>query len=325
MKLTGGVVDSGNMAPPDRGRPRTTCTNIDKQIMKVVFKFRGQAKVTASFIKQILPATRKLSHRTLQRRLVEAGLKYLRRRRKTLVPTIHKPARLKWCRWVLKRTASHFAKWIYTDGTVFYIARSVTEKESSKRGSLGPMVWRQANGCDAMYEDCIGPSSYWKGQGAVIRVWGLLIGGALCIYIMPAGEVMNRWWYQWLIINKFPVWIAKHLGQRAKTFLVQDHERALWCDEPITAMPEQRITLLANYPKCSQDLNPIETAWREVRARLYDTERTDREGRNAFIIRPKLAVEWVNRNRGDYLNTLCNCQKAWARDVLQAKGSRTTH
>ena len=266
-----------------------------------------------------------MSSRTLQRRLVEAGLKYLRRRRKTLVPTIHKPARVAWSKWVLKRTASHLAKWIYTDGTVFYIARSITEKESSKRGSLGPMVWRQTTGCDALYEDCIGPSSYWKGQGAAVRVWGLLIGGMLCIYIMPAGEVMNRWWYEWLIIKKFPIWIAKHAGKRAKTFLVQDHERALWCDEPIAAMPEQGISLLVNYPKCSQDLNPIETAWREVRARLYDTEPTDREGRDAFISRLKLAVEWVNRNRGGYLKTLCNCQKAWANDVLLAKGSRTTH
>ena len=49
------------------------------------------------------------------------------------------------------------------------------------------------------------------------------------------------------------------------------------------------------------------------------------EGRDAFIIRLKLAVEWANRNRGDYLKTLCDCQKAWAKDVLLAKGSRTVH
>jgi hypothetical protein len=107
--------------------------------------------------------------------------------------------------------------------------------------------------------------------------------------------------------------------------LVQDHERALWRDEPADAMPEQAISLLKNYPKCSQDLNPIETAWREVRSRLYETDPVERENRDDFIIRLRSAVARVSKNRGEYLATLCMSQKAWARDVLEVKGSRTKH
>ena len=85
--------------------------------------------------------------------------------------------------------------------------------------------------------------------------------------------------------------------------------------------------LLENFPKCSQDLNPIEVAWRELRARLADTEPTELESREAFCARLRNAVDWVNRNRSDYLKWLCSCQKEWSQDVLTAKppGARTKH
>ena len=57
------------------------------------------------------------------------------------------------------------------------------------------------------------------------------------------------------------------LGKKVTPFLVQDHEKALWTDEAREAMCNIGIQLLEAYPKCSQDLNPIETAWCDVRAR----------------------------------------------------------
>ena len=56
-------------------------------------------------------------------------------------------------------------------------------------------MWRQADGSDGLYEECIGPSAYWKAQGTPVRIWGLLVAGVLFIYVMPGGETMNRWWY----------------------------------------------------------------------------------------------------------------------------------
>ncbi len=44
------------------------------------------------------------------------------------------------------------------------------------------------------YEDCVGPSSYWKAQGLPVRVWGLLANGVLHITVLPEGNCMNRWW-----------------------------------------------------------------------------------------------------------------------------------
>ena len=134
-------------------------------MVQIVFKHRARTVVTAKYIRKVLPAARKLSVRTLQKRLREAGLAWLRRRRKSIVPTFHREARLQWGTWVLRRTAQILSRWAYTDGTVFYLANSMSLLENKRRARLGPMVWRMADGSDSLYEDCIGPSSYAKSQG----------------------------------------------------------------------------------------------------------------------------------------------------------------
>ena len=70
----GGVLSSAT----GRGKPRATTSALDKKIVKLVFKERGRAKVTAAFVQKKLKETRKLSARTLQRRLETAGLAWLR-------------------------------------------------------------------------------------------------------------------------------------------------------------------------------------------------------------------------------------------------------
>ena len=80
-----------------------------------------------------------------------------------------------------------------------------------------------------------------------------------------------------------------------------------------------------NYPKCSQDLNPIETAWRELRARLYATQPEALETREEFIKRLRAGVAWVNANRAAYLQKLCTDMKERARDVQKQKAGRTKH
>ena len=308
-----------------RGPPRKTSTALDRRIVKMVFKNRGHAKVTVDFLRKKIPALRKLSKRTVQRRLSEAGLAWLRRRRKSLVPALHKQSRIDFSKWVLSRTTATLRRWVYSDGASFYLARSAGEKESTLRGALGGHVWRMASGSDALFEDVVGPSAYWKAQGTCIRIWGLLVAGVLFVTVLPAGVVMNRVEYARIVVNFFSRWVREVMGEHARAILIQDHERALWTDEARTAIKESDLELLERYPKCSQDLNPIETAWRELRHRLAATEPVRIEGREAFLARLRLAVAWVNRNRHEYLRRLCFEQKVRAKDVLLMGGGRTKH
>ena len=281
-----------------------------------------------AFVKKHLKEARKLSKTTIKNRLGEAGLAWLRRRRKTLVTEAHKAARLKWADWVLSRTVATLSRWAYTDGTVFYLARDMTEQSSTVRSALGPSLWRQADGSDALYEDCVGPSAYWKAQGLPVRIWGLLAAGKFFVHVLPEGETMNRWYYAWLLETVFPRWLTAAFGDRySKVYLLQDHEKALWTAEPRAAMTTASLNLLENYPKCSQDLNPIENMWRELRERLSATLPEARESRKEFIQRLRNAVAWVNANRSEYMLHICTSQKERAHDVKSAvpPGARTKH
>lgn len=325
-KSHGGIFWNGELsAETHAGRPRKTTIAEDNAIKRLVVQNRGKAKVTVAFVRKKLPKLRSVSASLVERRLGEAGFAFLMRRKKSIVTAEHKAKRIEWAEWVSQRQRSTLDRWAYTDGTVFYLARTQAEQASKVRASLGGKVWRQFDGSDAMFEDCVGPSAYWKAQGYPVRAWGLLICGRLSVAILPAGTAMNRHVYANLISTRFGKWIANGLGDGVSAFLLQDHERCLWAPEPRQAMKAINLSLLENYPKCSQDLNPIESVWKLLRDRLDETIPIDSESREQFVPRLRQAVAWINRNHRDALLHLCACQKDWARDVLQAKGARTLH
>ena len=170
---------------------------------------------------------------------------------------------------------------------------------------------------------------HWGYTGVTQRLhWGYT-GATLGLYWGYTGVRVGPYWgweYEWLLNHRFPSWLRKAFGpKRSTVHLVQDHERALWCDEPLAAMDANDIHLLRNYPKCSQDLNPAETAWRELRARLDETMPTKMETRGEFIARLRNAVSWLNSNRADYFMKICNSQVEWADDVKAMQGGRTKH
>ena len=327
LQAHGGFSWNGVSASGEVGRPKITTDALDKKIVALVFKHRGRAMVTIKFVQKMCKAARKLSSRTVGRRLGEAGLAWLRRRRKTLVPAAHKVSRLDFAGWVLTRTAATLTRWAFSDGTSFYLGRDASEQQQKARGTLGPFVWRRTDGRDGMFEDCVGPSSYWKAQGLPVKIWGLLVAGMLFVWVLPAKKNMNAELYAWVVTHKFVPWLKKAHSRKFRrgAFLVQDHERCLWKPEPREAMRSGNISLLENFPKCSQDLNPIEIAWRELKARLYVTAPEAMESREAFICRMRQGVAWVNVNRAAYFKKLCSCQKEWAVDVQKALGARTVH
>lgn len=248
---------------------------------------------------------------------------WLRRRRKTIVPTVYKKVRVAFAKWVLRRLLSTLVRWVYSDGTTFFLARGWNELESHQRAALGTHVWRMADGSDGLYEDCVGPSAYYKAQGTPVKIWGLLLNGTLRVSVLPAGENMTSDNYVSMIDKRFRKWIDQEFWRGAEVFLVQDHERCLHTEDSKEAMKRQGIQLL-EFPKSSQDLNKIEQAWRELKARLRETAPANFEKRGAFVARVHRAVAWVNKNRADLLLELCQSQKESAQEVLDLKGARTS-
>ena len=301
------------------GRPRATSAALDEAIVKLVFQHRGSSKVTVTFVRRRLPAAKRVSRSLVEDRLHEAGLRFLRRRRKTLVPTDYRAARCTWARKTLRRHTKTLRRWVYSDGTVFYIDKVQAAQESTVRQALGSHVWRMADGKDGLFAECVGPSSYAKAQGLPVRVWGLLVDGKLNITALPEQKVMNRWVYAKVIRQLFSKWC----GRRRRPLVVQDYERCLRCDEPMEAFAAAGMAVQQDHPKYSQDLNAIENAWAFLRSRLADTQPKQLESRAAFCRRLRSANLWVNKNRKTALRYLCRNQKERARDVLALKGGRT--
>ena len=301
------------------GAPRKTTEAQDKLIMKAVIDNRGVEPVTNLWLRRKFEFLRDLSHTAVADRLSDAELAYLRRRRKFRVPGKYLKDRIRYCEGVKRMRDETLLQWAYSDGTVFFLDRTDAEHEDTQRRALGCMVYRMADGSDALYHDCIGPSGYGKAQGKPVRVWGVLAAGILSICVLEEGEVMNSDLYVWTIEEYFPAWL------HGCTYWVQDFERALHTDEAYEALEELGVTLVENYPACSQDFNAIENAWKLLRDRLYQTLPKEREDRAQFVSRLHDAVAWVNKFNKKELVYLSTNQKERAEDCLRGKpkGART--
>ena len=197
--------------------------------------------------------------------------------------------------------------------------RTAAEFEQTQQAALGTHVYRRADGSDAMWAECLGPSAYNKAQGQPVRVWGMLACGHLSIYVLEKGEVMNQELYQELIEEYFESWMGN------STALVCDFERCLRTQDSVDALERIGLPLVENFPVSSQDFNACENAWDMVRQRLDDTLPSAMEGRDAFIARLQACVHWINRHRAKDLWYVSSNQKERADDCLNSEppGGRT--
>jgi hypothetical protein len=300
------------------GAPRKTTKRQDAQIVGAMYKYRGEQKVSVAWLKKRYLWARDLSDTALAERLRDAGYEYLRRRRKFLVEQTYIQERLEYCGSVKRKRQATLDNWAYTDGTVFYLDRTADENEHTQRAALGCMVWRKADGTDALYADCVGPSIYKKAQGHPVRVWGVLANGKLHIEVLEQGDVMNKDLYSDLIDEKFPDWLD------GCEYIAQDFESCLRSEDALEAFKRIGVALVPDYPRSSQDFNAIENAWDLLRRRLDTTLPRALEDRDSFIARLREAVRFVNRYRKTRLEELSRNQKVRCLECEELDGARTS-
>ena len=302
------------------GRPGKLTAGQKKEVVGLVFRERGQAKVTVSFCRKRLPFLRRVSRQTVVRALQESGFAWLRRRVKTLVPQAIKAARLEYAEWILGRRQTTLDRFAYTDGTTFFLARGFAEHEQKQRAALGSHVWR-------MWSDNVGPSLYAKAQGLLVKIWGFFANGILQYSVLPKDGArttnMNGDRYEWLIGKHFAAWRRTCLEDDLPVHIVQDHERCLWQDRNVRALRVAGCLLVTQHTKYSPDLNAIEGQWRILRERLELTAPVEIESREQFITRLRTTVTWLNTNRSEDALALCVNQKQRARDLELLDGAKT--
>ena len=117
----------------------------------------------SSKLKKRLVFLRKLSDTLVEERLKEAGLSWLRRRSKSKVTKPYLAGRVAYCQGIKRKRQETLEKWAYTDGITFVLDKTEDELEHSQTRALGTHVWRRSDNSDAMYGECLGPSSCSKG------------------------------------------------------------------------------------------------------------------------------------------------------------------
>jgi len=301
------------------GAPRKTTIEQDKRVIKWAIKRRGEEKVTVAKLKQKFLFLRKLSDGLVEDRLHDAQLQWLRRRRKCIVSKSYLAERILYCNTVKRKHETSLLKWADTDGTVYFLDRSEAEHEHSVRAALGSHVWRRSDNSDALWQDCIGPSAYSKGQGIPVKLWGFLAEGVLYVHLLEPGENMDTELYVELIEDKFSEWAGNC------EYLVCDYEGCLRGKAAVQALNKIGLELVDPYPRCSQDFNAMENVWKILKDRLAETMLVRNEDRDEFTKRLLTAVQWVNRNRAGQLKYWSTNQKERASDCLKQKppGGRT--
>jgi transposase len=316
------------------GRPPILSVATKKKIVELVIEERGSKVVTIGFVKRRILVVRKVSDDTVSRALHEAGLAYLRRRKEHLVPKTHIEPRLSFSRWLLRQPVEDIARFAFIDGTCYYLALSQTQAEDKERGRLGQHVWRDAEGKDGLFTDCIGASLYAAKQGLPVKVWGLLMNGHLCICVLPEDPTtksgtahMNGPRFQAMMDRYGKKWLRECNDGKLPhcVSLIQDYEKCLWTKDSIACLRAHHMRPLENYPASSQDLNVIECVWAHLRVRLNKSAPTGIEGRAAFIDRLRRAVRSLNADGSSTLQALCRSMPERCRAVLYRKGGRTDY
>lgn len=336
LRTVQGVVAKATKDPTWRGqrqwsggRPKTLTPAQQKEVVDLVFAERASAVVSIRYCKKKIPSLRKVSRWTIGRSLQDAGLAWLRRCLKRWVPPSARQQRKRHAWWLNRQARSLFRRFVYIDGTTFYLARGVDEADNKRRGRLGRLAWRMANGKDGLHSDNVGPSMYAASQGKPVKVWGVLANGRFSYCVLPADGArtthMNGRRYRSMLKTKAKKWLRHSYGRRVPStlHLVKDGETCLWTDDALKAECAVGLQTFRRHPKYSPDLNAIEGFWGRLRQLLDDRAPEAAETRADFLVRLRRTVQWMHDNLAAEMMGMCTNQHERADAVLNLEGART--
>ena len=290
--------DTGDVQDrPGRGRKKKTSPREDRKIIQSSIKDRRKsARDISKEIKEEIGL--ELSSRTIRRRLLNAGLKSCRAKKK---PLLSQKARQKRLQWALEHRIFVWDNVVFSDESRFCLV------------SDRPVIVRRRPGEEYLPE-CLNTTM--KHGGGGIMVWGCIARNGIGRLHKIDGNVNAQHYLKILKYCALPS--MQHLYGDQPAIFQQDNAPCHTAKVVKEWIHTNNINTLS-WPGNSPDLNPIENVWDHLARQL-----TKEKFNNGQELLKKLKMEW-EKIPLDYVQKLIDSMPNRIEAIIKAKGGATRY
>lgn len=222
------------------GRPRKLDDKTKRRLLRHVKTHR---KDTVNKIRYDLQVTH-LSRRSVERAVLQAGLKSYSVTKKPQLSKQQRDGRVKWAKKYADKDEEFFENWIFSDESSYVIG-----------SSSGRRVRRLAE--ERLLPECIGGSKKW---GTKLFFWGAISVHGVSDLVFIEGRMDSEGYIEVLKEGLLPLYRRHSLQKKDMTFQ-EDGDPKHQSVKTKNWKEKTGIKFLKDWPPNSPDLNPIENLW----------------------------------------------------------------
>ena len=281
-----------------RGRRRghnATSKAEDKQIMTKFFKLRPPGHgIDAPSLHRALPrqVKRKISPRTITRRLAKRGYTPQRKLNKSDYSERIRKRRATWCRRHAGKQAATWKSRVQAVGDLKDFTWYPKQLQARFKRLRAP--WTYMTNAERKKPDFQRPKKWFaKKEWSLVKkqkVFGFTSStGRQLVFLVPTPWTSQVW--SVLIKSKLLPWLKRTFPSKTSYHILLDSEPVLHGPEARRAYREANITVEPGWPKYSPDLNPQEHVWSAAEPALRKMEK----GNETFELWQELLVPAVQK------------------------------